>query len=92
MSVLSALGSVALLDGLRNMCFCVIVVRVILTPAGEPSRRVGGMKRRLSFAVSTVGDPVVLFLDEPTTDALRARVRGGGHVFMLCAVVHAWIL
>lgn len=25
------------------------------------------MKRRLSFAVSTIGDPAILFLDEPTT-------------------------
>jgi predicted ABC-type transport system involved in lysophospholipase L1 biosynthesis ATPase subunit len=30
----------------------------------------GGMKRRLSVAVALVGDPKVLFLDEPTTGAL----------------------
>lgn len=29
----------------------------------------GGMKRRLSVAVALVGDPKVLFLDEPTTGA-----------------------
>jgi ABC-type multidrug transport system ATPase subunit len=27
----------------------------------------GGMKRRLSIILSTIGDPKVLFLDEPTT-------------------------
>lgn len=27
----------------------------------------GGMKRRLSIAIATVGDPSVVFLDEPTT-------------------------
>jgi ABC-type multidrug transport system ATPase subunit len=27
----------------------------------------GGMKRRLSVAVSFVGDPLVVFLDEPST-------------------------
>lgn len=27
----------------------------------------GGMKRRLSLALSTIGDPAFIFLDEPTT-------------------------
>lgn len=27
----------------------------------------GGMKRRLSFAISNIGNPSIIFLDEPTT-------------------------
>ena len=27
----------------------------------------GGMKRRLSVAISTIGDPIIIFFDEPTT-------------------------
>ena len=27
----------------------------------------GGMKRRLSIAISLVGDPAIVFLDEPST-------------------------
>jgi len=34
------------------------------TPAGQLS---GGQRRRLSIAVSMIGDPAVLFMDEPTT-------------------------
>lgn len=36
-------------------------------PAGSFS---GGMKRRLSVAISLMGDPGVVFMDEPTTGAL----------------------
>lgn len=36
--------------------------------AGEASRTFsGGMKRRLSLILSTIGDPKILYLDEPTT-------------------------
>lgn len=27
----------------------------------------GGMKRRLSMAIATIGNPGIIFLDEPTT-------------------------
>lgn len=27
----------------------------------------GGMKRRLSIAIALVGDPIIVFLDEPST-------------------------
>lgn len=42
---------------------------VLLTP--HLSKKVrelsGGMKRRLSLSIALVGDPKVIFLDEPTT-------------------------
>src|SRR6185312_11461694 len=40
------------------------LTKVADRPAGTYS---GGMKRRLSLLISTIGDPRIIFLDEPTT-------------------------
>lgn len=72
-----------------------LLARFSLTDAG--SRKVatysGGMRRRLDIAMSLIGDPPVIFLDEPTTgldpaarlevwDAVRELARGGTTVLL----------
>lgn len=42
----------------------ILLHKVADVPAGKFS---GGMKRRLSIGISSIGDPKVIFLDEPTT-------------------------
>ena len=72
-----------------------LLARFSLTDAG--GRRVatysGGMRRRLDIAMSLIGDPPVVFLDEPTTgldpqsrievwDAVRELAQGGTTVLL----------
>jgi len=72
-----------------------LLARFSLTEAG--ARRAGtysgGMRRRLDIAMSLIGDPSVIFLDEPTTgldpaarlevwDAVTTLVRGGTTVLL----------
>jgi ABC-2 type transport system ATP-binding protein len=58
-----------------------------------PSTYSGGMRRKLDLAMTLVGDPEVIFLDEPTTgldprsrrvmwDIVRGLVRGGVTIFL----------
>jgi ABC-2 type transport system ATP-binding protein len=72
-----------------------LLARFSLTESG--GRRVatysGGMRRRLDIAMSLIGDPPIVFLDEPTTGldpqgrvevwgAIRALVQGGTTVLL----------
>ncbi|MCX4547581.1 ATP-binding cassette domain-containing protein [Streptomyces sp. NBC_01387] len=72
-----------------------LLERFGLSDAGSRKARTysGGMRRRLDLAVSLVGDPSVLFLDEPTTgldpesrfelwDIVRDLVTGGSTVLL----------
>ncbi|MCF7553568.1 ABC transporter ATP-binding protein [Pseudonocardia sp. WMMC193] len=72
-----------------------LLARFSLTDAG-PRRAAtysGGMRRRLDIAMSLIGDPPVIFLDEPTTgldpqarievwDAVKDLARGGTTVLL----------
>lgn len=40
----------------------------------------GGMKRRLSVAISFMGSPAVVYLDEPSTVGLLSLIEGHAHV------------
>ncbi|WP_051426246.1 ATP-binding cassette domain-containing protein [Jiangella gansuensis] len=59
----------------------------------NPTTYSGGMRRKLDLAMTLVGDPKVIFLDEPTTgldprtrrimwDAIRGLVAGGVTIFL----------
>jgi ABC-2 type transport system ATP-binding protein len=66
----------------------------LVDAAGRPvSTYSGGMRRRLDLAMTLVGAPEVIFLDEPTTgldprsrrmmwDSIRALVAGGVTIFL----------
>ena len=56
------------------------------TPSSELS---GGMRRRLSFGLALVGNPKVLFLDEPTTGDLSSPPPSCPRRALACPVVGA---
>ncbi|WP_460889366.1 ABC transporter ATP-binding protein [Promicromonospora xylanilytica] len=72
-----------------------LLARFSLTDAGgrKAATYSGGMRRRLDIAMSLIGDPPVIFLDEPTTgldpqarievwDAVKELARGGTTVLL----------
>jgi ABC-2 type transport system ATP-binding protein len=72
-----------------------LLERFSLTEAGgrKAATYSGGMRRRLDISMSLIGDPPVIFLDEPTTgldpegrlevwDAVRELARGGTTVLL----------
>ena len=49
----------------------------------QASKLSGGMKRRLSIGIAIVGDPNILFFDEPTTGLDPETRLGGTYYFLL---------
>jgi len=52
----------------------------------------GGMKRRLSVAIALVGDPKIVFLDEPTTGLDPENRRQLWDILAKCKIGRAMVL
>ena len=72
---------------------CSVSSTLSMPPTGTPRTYSGGMQRRLDLAASLVGQPKVLFLDEPTTgldprsrlsmwDVIRSLAAGGTTILL----------
>ena len=57
---------------------CLAQVKLDHVAHQRPGTFSGGMRRRLSLAIATIGDPKVLFLDEVRGGDCRGDCRGGG--------------
>jgi ABC-2 type transport system ATP-binding protein len=98
--VLSGRENLVLISQLRHLpdpgaIADALLARFSLTDAGtrKVSTYSGGLRRRLDIAMSLIGDPPVIFLDEPTTgldpaarlevwEAVRELARGGTTVLL----------
>ena len=57
----------------------------------QASKLSGGMKRRLSIGIAIVGDPNILFFDEPTTGLDPETRLGGTYYFLLSLYIYKYI-
>ena len=56
----------------------------------QASKLSGGMKRRLSIAIAIIGDPNILYFDEPTT-GLDPETRLGGMYYVISYFMYIYI-
>lgn len=64
-------GRSAFEKSVRDDDGCCIVWGFLGMPFGQAGELSGGNKRKLSVAIAMIGDPRVVFLDEPSTGDLK---------------------
>ena len=57
----------------------------------QASKLSGGMKRRLSIAIAIIGDPNILYFDEPTTGLDPETRLGGTYYLFLTLYIYIYI-
>ena len=89
-SLLAALWLAAVAAGTEQKLLLLHWCGPLLLPSPQVRKYSGGMKRRLSVAISFIGDPLVVYLDEPSTVGGMMCISGWARVFRDSRGVSGW--